>query len=276
VRRSRLLASGVLLAALFLAFASRAFAYTLEEIRARGVLRIAVYNDFPPFHRGGQGIDVEVARALAERLGVKLSLMPFPASDENVEDDLRNMVWKGHYLGYGPADVMLHVPVAPELAKNKRVRIFGAYFRDSLALARATKAVPRAESLEALRGMKVGAETGGLASTVLLDYGRGALRNDIVHLGSGYEVASAIKSGRTAAGLARRSELEAGLRGVEGIVIEAPPVALVNRLSWPLGMAVSADNAELQEALEAAVKGLVQSGEIKAIFAREGVTWREP
>jgi ABC-type amino acid transport substrate-binding protein len=111
---------------------------------------------------------------------------------------------------------------------------------------------------------------------VLLDYGQGALRNDIVHVASGYEVAGALREGRTAAGLARRTELEAGLRGVEGFAIEAPPVAVVNRLSWVLGMAVTADNAELQEALEAAMRGLVQSGELQAIFAREGVTWHEP
>jgi polar amino acid transport system substrate-binding protein len=276
VRRSRLRASALLLALAAWAFASAACAYTLEEIRARGILRVAVYEDFPPFNRAGQGIDVEVARAIAQRLGVKLSLMPFPASDENVEDDLRNMVWKGHYLGYGPADVMLHVPVAPELAKNKRVHIFGGYFRDSLALARSTKAVPRADTLEALRGVKVAAETGGLGSMVLLDYGQGALRNDIVHLASGYQVAGALKDGRIAAGLARRTELEAGLRGVEGIAIEAAPVAVVNRLSWVLGMAVTAENAELQEALDAAMRALVQSGELQAIFAHEGVTWREP
>ena len=81
---------------------------------------------------------------------------------------------------------------------------------------------------------------------------------------------------RSVAGLARRSELEAGLRGAEDVAIEAAPVAVVNRLSWVLGMAVAADNAELQEALEAAMLALVQSGELRAIFAREGVTWREP
>jgi polar amino acid transport system substrate-binding protein len=276
VRRSRLRASALLLALAAWAVASAACAYTLEEIRARGMLRVAVYEDFPPFDRAGHGIDVDVAQALAKALGVRLSLMPFPASDESVEDDLRNMVWKGHYLGYGPADVMLHVPVAPELAKNKRVHIFGGYFRDSLALARSTKALPRADTLEALRGKKVAAETGGLGSIVLLDYGQGALRNDIVHLASGYEVAGAIRDGRSVAGLARRSELEAGLRGAEDVAIEAAPVAVVNRLSWVLGMAVTAENAELQEALEAAMAALAKSGELREIFAREGVTWREP
>jgi polar amino acid transport system substrate-binding protein len=276
VRRSRRLASAFALALVAWAFASAALAYTLDEIRGRGVLRVAVYSDFPPFNHGGQGIDVEVARALAARLGVKLSLMPFPASDENVEDDLRNMVWKGHYLGYGPADVMLHVPVAPEIARNKRVRVFGAYFRDSLALARNVEAVPKLATLDALRPVKIGAETGSVASTVLLGFGQGVLRNNVLHVSSGYDVALGVKSGLTGAGLARRTELEAGLRGVPGIAIEPPPVPALQQLSWPLGMAVTADNAELAGELEAAVREMVEKGTLREIFAAAGVTWRAP
>src|SRR5690349_8004402 len=44
----------------------------LERIRARRSLVVGVYRDMPPFHAGGQGIDVEVARALAAQLGVGL------------------------------------------------------------------------------------------------------------------------------------------------------------------------------------------------------------
>ena len=276
MRRSRRLVSALALALVACAFATAALAYTLDEIRGRGVLRVAVYSDFPPFNRAGQGIDVEVARALAARLGVKLSLMPFPASDENVEDDLRNMVWKGHYLGYGPADVMLHVPVAPEIARNKRIRVFGAYFRDSLAVARNVEAVPQLATLDALRPVKIGAETGSVASTVLLGFGQGALRNNVLHVASGYDVALGVKSGRTGAGLARRTELEAGLRDVPGIAIEPAPVPALQQLSWPLGMAVTADNAELASALEVAVREMIEAGTLREIFAAEGVTWRAP
>jgi len=76
----------------------------------RGALKVGIYNDMPPFHAKGAGIDVQLAQALADGLGVKLALLPFNA-DDNMGDDLRNMVWRGHYLGYGPADVLLHVPV---------------------------------------------------------------------------------------------------------------------------------------------------------------------
>ena len=90
------------------ALAGTARAGALERIRARGTLSVAIYQDMPPFHVAGEGIDIELARALAGALDVKLSLLPFLA-DENMGDDLRNMVWRGHYLGFGPADVMLHL-----------------------------------------------------------------------------------------------------------------------------------------------------------------------
>ncbi|MBC7207285.1 MAG: ABC transporter substrate-binding protein, partial [Methyloversatilis sp.] len=71
-------------------------------IQKTGVLRVAFYKDFAPFSNEGKGSDVDVAAALAARMGLKMSPMFFDA-DENMGDDLRNMVWKGHYMGYGPA-----------------------------------------------------------------------------------------------------------------------------------------------------------------------------
>jgi hypothetical protein len=57
----------------------------------------------------GQGIDVDLAAALADTLGMKVTPLPFQA-DENMDDDLRNMVWQGHYLGFGPADACCMFP----------------------------------------------------------------------------------------------------------------------------------------------------------------------
>lgn len=63
-----------------------------------GTLRVAVYADYAPFSARGKGIDVALAQSLAERLGMRAEIVEFPP-DENMSDDLRNMVWKGHYLG---------------------------------------------------------------------------------------------------------------------------------------------------------------------------------
>ena len=46
-----------------------AFAGTVQDIRDRARLIVAVYKDFAPFSDDGQGIDVDVGKALAEKLG---------------------------------------------------------------------------------------------------------------------------------------------------------------------------------------------------------------
>jgi hypothetical protein len=111
----------------------------LKELRENGSIRIAVYRDFFPFsdQMGGriQGIDLKVGQAVAEKLGLAVDVMELTA-DESVSDDLRNAVWKGHYLGGGTADVMMHVPVDHSLAEeNNQVRILAPYYREELAIA---------------------------------------------------------------------------------------------------------------------------------------------
>ena len=123
----------------------------LDKIKAKGVLTVAVYKDNPPFSEQAGEVDVTLAQLLADELGVKLSLMPFDAG-ENMGDDLRNMVWKGHYLGYGPADVMLHVPVDRNfMQQNKQARIFGPYYRETVVLAHDRKQIRCAERSDRLR-----------------------------------------------------------------------------------------------------------------------------
>jgi polar amino acid transport system substrate-binding protein len=58
-----------------------AVAAALDDILAAGVVRIAVPQDLPPFGSKGsngdlQGYDIEVARLLANELGVRLKLVP--------------------------------------------------------------------------------------------------------------------------------------------------------------------------------------------------------
>src|ERR1700688_2539020 len=116
--------------------AARADEAVVDPVVRTGILKVAVYNDFFPYSGAKEGgIDVEFAQALADKLCVKLRLLPFDAG-ETLNDDLRNMLWKGHDLGYGPANVMLHVPSDPVLARqNEKVSIFAAYEVESVALA---------------------------------------------------------------------------------------------------------------------------------------------
>ena len=73
-------------AALLLAQAGSAMADQLQDIQKRGVLRVAVPQDFPPFGSVGtdlapQGYDIDMARYLADGMKVKLQLVPVTSAN---------------------------------------------------------------------------------------------------------------------------------------------------------------------------------------------------
>jgi ABC-type amino acid transport substrate-binding protein len=246
----------------------------LARIRERGTLSVGVYQDMPPFHTGGKGIDVELAQALADSLGVKLALLPFHA-DDNMNDDLRSMVWRGHYLGYGPADVLLHIPVdQPLMDATPQARIFGPYFRERVAIARRLEQLPRLETLSQLAGHRVAVPGQSLAGWLLIGADGGAYRNDLVtRWKDGAEAARALQRGECAAAGGLASELESVLRGDPRFAITAMPSPRASREGWAVGMAVKRDATELAQALQRAVNDLAASGRLRETFARANVEW---
>lgn len=277
IERRRLLKT---LAALPLAAVLPAFADGLAAFRQKGRLRIAVYNDFPPYSMaGGKGIDADLGRAIAEKLGLAAEIVGFNA-DEDMNDDLRNMVWKGHYLGTQPADLMLHVPVDEHLAKsNDKVRIFAPYHRETLAVARDPARVPvlagsAAVALEVFTREKIGVEGTSLADSFLLGALNGRLRENVVHYKSVAEAAKGLQAGQVAAVLATRAELEAALRDQTRFAIEGTRFAELQIDGWPLGMAVKAEEKELADAVAAAVAELKREGAVAAIFKRHGISYQ--
>ncbi len=90
-------------------------------IREAGTLKAGVDIAYPPFggtDSGQQaGIDVDVAGALAERLGLKLTIVPVKASDAATA------------LADGSADVVLSVPFSDEAVSN--VSLAGSYISDA-------------------------------------------------------------------------------------------------------------------------------------------------
>ena len=249
----------------------------LSKVKSRGSLVVGLYKDMPPFHADGAGIDVELGRALAESLGVAFSPLPFPA-DENMGDDLRNMVWKGHYLRGEPADVMMHVPVDPVLAEaNDKVRIFGAYHYETIAMARVASRVPTpngsaAIALEVFTREKIGVEGDTLADSFMLGASRGRFRENVVHFRSVAQAIAALKEDEVSAVLAPRAEIEAALQGETRFAIDEAKIADLRNGRWPLGMAVKADAPDLAAALTRALAELQQAGTVAAIFKRYGVT----
>jgi ABC-type amino acid transport substrate-binding protein len=246
----------------------------LAGVQSRGTLSVAVYNDMPPFHDKGRGIDVDLAHALADALGVKLSLLPFPAGDD-VNDDLRNMVWKGHYLGYGPADVMLHVPVdAPLMDANPQVRIFAPYWRDRVMIARRIDQLPHLETLAQLNGKAVAVPGDTLAGWLMIGADGGAYKQQLTTtFKDGVGAAEALKRGDFAAAAGLDSELESVLAGDARYVITPLPTLHNSRDGWAVGLAVKKDSTDLAAALQKAVDGLSADASLKAMFAKGNVAW---
>ncbi len=262
-----------MLACLSVSFALPAAA-DLDKIRASGKLSVAVYDDFPPWSGKRGGIDQDLADAIAKKLGLKLSLIPFPAG-EDISDDLRNMVWKGHYLGIGPADLLLHMPVDRSvMQKNEQVEIFAPYYRDTVQLVRSLKAIPDYEGIASLEGKKLGAEKVSISAMVLL--GESSLRDQVSIYASGVEAVEKLKAGEVDAVVATRAEIESVLRGDAGFEVTDAPFPRLPRKGWVIGMSVKKENIELAQAVQKAVNEMFESGEMATLFARHGVRSVKP
>ncbi|WGG49807.1 substrate-binding periplasmic protein [Rugamonas sp. DEMB1] len=263
------------LAAVLLCVASPARA-DWSKIQQSGTLKVAVYNEFAPFSDRGAGIDVDLAQALAGKLGLKLNLLPFPAG-ENLNDDLRNMVWKGHYLGYGPADVMLHVPVEPQLMnENGKVQILAPYHVETVRLVRSARAIPAYAGLDSLDGKKIGVEKVSIAAMVMLGEGNGRFRDNVRIFDTAAEALEQLKAGAIDAVLANRSEIEAVFKSDPAYPLSEATFQRLPRAGWAVGMAVRKDDVEVAKLLQAAVNSLRDSGELQAIFNKYGVNVVRP
>lgn len=277
-RRSFVVALGALLAgAVFPAHATAAEI----EVQQAGTLRIAVYADFAPYSARGKGVDVAIGQALAERLGLRAEIVEFPA-DEDMNDDLRNMVWRGHYLGTRPADVMLHVPVdANFAAKNDKVRIFAPYHLETMSIAHNPARVPSvagsaANAFEVFTREKIGAEVDTHASDFLLNVLNGRLRDNVVHFRTVSEAVAAMSRGEISAVMAPHAQLEASTKGQTSLQLSALNMPEMRITGWPLGMAVKVGHNQLATALSDAMADLQRSGQLNRIFSDHGITHRVP
>lgn len=256
----------------------------MEKIRASGVLKIALYKDNEPYSDGTSarmtGVDVRLAEALARQLGLTPAFLPFDAG-ENMGDDLRNMVWKGHYLGYGPADVMLHVPVDKYfMEENPQAFIFAPYAREHLVVFHHPKKVAQVYNPEDLADHKVAVEQGTGAASALMGYKGGLLRERVSLYKDGMQAAQAVLAGQADAAFVSLAQAQAAVFQAKLDLKEWAFSRLtlpgVPPNGWPLGMAVKAGNKELATSLDNALDALRKSGDLLHIFQSHGLTLAAP
>ncbi len=180
-----------------------------------------------------------------------------------------------------PSDVMMHVPVDSYLqGKNDKVKIFGPYHLETIAVARVPRLAPirgsAATALEVFTREKIGVEGRSLADAFLLGVLNGRLRDNVVHFNSIAAAVDKLKAGELPAVMGPRSEIEDALGKDGRFVVEVVQMPELKINNWPLGMAVKADDTALADALAAALRELQRNGSVAEIFARHGITHVQP
>lgn len=287
-KHSRLLTASITLVA---ALATSAVSFTagaqdedrLQKIREKGEISVAVYRDFPPYSYAGEGgrytgVDVDIANALAQQLGVRLILNPVTAGEDS-NDDLRTNIWRGPLINGSASDLMLHLGMDPEYVKrNDKADLFNAYQRETVAVIYHSDVIEKLDSPLSLSGHKVAVENDSISDYYLSGGFNGRLASAAVRKTTVEEAVDAYFSNEVDAVMAPRGQLEGALfkRKQSAAELDISEFVGLFRSSWDVGMAIKAGNPQLRAALEKAMATLQQSGELDTIYARYGVKRAEP
>ena len=262
-----------------------------DSIVDSGVLKVALYDDFAPysFRQQGEprGVDYALAKALADGLGLRLEVIWAPPG-EKLDDDLRDYIWKGHYLRPDVlADVMLRVPYdrafsfkSNEFGElvNELVVMFGPYQRERWQVAYDTRRLKAVPSIAVFQRHPIGVEVDSVPSFYLSSVFDGMLRNQAHHYPNPQQAFAAMQRGDVHAVMAMRGEIDWQVAQVSDPNLALAENAYPNmgRQVWDIGMAVHESNRQLAYALEEQLETLILDGKVKAIYAEYGLRYELP
>lgn len=262
-----------------------------DDIVDSGVLKVAMYENFPPYSfmadTEARGVDVELARKLAAGLDLKLEVL-WVTPDETLDGDLRNFIWKGHYLRPNVlADVMMRVPYDREFSYkrnelgeliNELVVMFGPYQRERWQSAYDDRRIDELSSVGVLRYHPVGVEVESVPSFYLASVFNGSIAKMLHHYPTAQAAFAAMRAGEVDATMAMRGEIEWMLSQASDAHIKLADNAYPNmgKQVWDLGMAVHESNRQLAYALEGELEELIKSGVVEGIYASYGLRYELP
>lgn len=262
-----------------------------DDIIESGVLRVAAYENFPPYSYvvdgEARGVDIDLARKLAAGLGLEVELM-WVVPDETLDDDLRNFIWRGHYLRPGiVADVMMRVPYDREYAYkrnelgeliNELVVMFGPYQRERWQTVYDVRRLESLPSIAVFQYHPVGVEVESVPSFYLASVFNGNISKMLHHYPSTRDAFNAMRKGDVDASMGMRGEMDFLLKEAndENLRLGDNAYPNIGRQVWELGMAVHESNRQLAYAIEGVLEELISSGEIETIFNRYGLRYELP
>ncbi|QFS84522.1 Bacterial extracellular solute-binding protein, family 3 [Roseivivax sp. THAF40] len=252
---------------------------SIDEIRERGFMTFALYEDYPPYswEEAGQprGIDVDLARIIAEFAGVE-ARFNFITAGENLDADLRNHIWKGPLVGGAVSNVMMRVPYDSAFTcRVEQVSFGGVYAEESIAIAYDRAQYPEEKPVPAyFRFDTVAVENDAIADFYLSNFAGGQLQRGIRRFPSMEAAMGALRDGETMAAMGPRAQLEYGAD--DGVGIHEPPLAGFAKARWKLGVAVHFSWKPLYYEVTDALSAALADGRIAAVYESYGLTHQPP
>lgn len=267
--------------------AERSYDIILES----GYLKVGVYQDFPPYSYivdgEPQGIDIDLGKRIAAAMGVEFKVH-WIVPDENLGDDLRNNVWKGHYLAKRRlADVMMRVPYDKKYAymqdstgeyMNEQVVLFGPYQQETWQIAYNPKKMDSVETIAMFQYHPIGVEIDTLPDFYLTSGLNGRLRDQVRHYASVDEAFHAMRDGEVSAVMGMRAEIDHELSKIENRQFKQAGNGFpgIGKQVWDVGMAIKHTHRQLGYALEEIMGNLVQSGDLDKLFSDLNLRYSVP
>jgi polar amino acid transport system substrate-binding protein len=265
---------------------SGASARPLDEVMASGELRVALYRDNAPFSDDPDGkpvgIDVDIAKKIAEKLGLKAEIRIVEAA-ENVDGDFRLNLWRGDLAGSRLADLMLNVPSDKMLqVRNDQVFFTTPYVEQRLGIAYRRGSVEGGfQDMQDIKGKAVAVE-GTSPVDALIGFANGGIyRDSIKHFRNFSEAADSFLAGEADFLGGSRSAIESAIsklpkdKAAEIDVKDLAGTGLI-KPRWELCGAVRSDSRDLGYRIGEAFGELGASGDMKAVFAAHGASFNAP
>nr|WP_220457584.1 transporter substrate-binding domain-containing protein [Vibrio marinisediminis] len=265
-------------------------ARSYDDIIESKQITVAIYRDYPPFsyQQDGiaHGIDIDIARHIAKEMDVELRLR-WMTADENVEDDLRNNLWKGHYLKRTVADLMLRVPYDKNYSiarddigelVHEQVHMFAPYHTESWQIIYDNSKIESVSTMAVFQYHKIGVEVDSIPQFYLSSAFGGQMRNSSHHYPSTLLAVDAMQQGEVDAAMGLRSQIShlQGSMDAQQYKLAQNAFPMLGQQQWDIGMAVKTNYRQLGYAVGDIVESMIKHGEMKKIFAKYGAIYQVP
>jgi polar amino acid transport system substrate-binding protein len=246
-------------AALLLSVAVNASARTLAEVKSLGSISMCANKDALPYASNkpeAPGFQIEIGRAIAEGLGVSLSIeWIFPRRRANVVN----------------CDMLLDNINDPEVNEG-RMRLSRPYQKSGLALGLRQDAEEISDFTELKKGQKIGVMVGSYAAMVLGKAGKSispyAFQSDMVEdLQKGELYGAAVSAATMSYYILQHPE--SGLRLVNAF--DGVP-----QLTWEVAVGLRKSDAAMVDAVNEILEKLIADGTLTRIYTKYGVGHRIP